>query len=96
MALKTAGVCILILWSVASFATILIQDQKTFFGARVSGEYIEHFKGKMKCAYVVGWYKERKCMCFLTEADIRLKDKTLIASEPNACEGAFDHEVSPE
>jgi len=56
-----------------------------FFGAQVDSDYVMHFDNKMRCAYVIGWYSERKCLCFLTEDDPRLKDKTLIASEPSAC-----------
>ena len=57
----------------------------TFFGGKVDSEYKEHFNGKMICAYVDGWYNKRKCMCFLTEDDPRLRDKTLLASDPVMC-----------
>jgi len=61
------------------------KEQETFFGARVDSEYIMHYNNKLQCAYVIGWYDERKCMCFLTEDDLRLKDKTLIASNHIMC-----------
>lgn len=57
-----------------------------FFGARTQGKYKEYFQGKLICAKVDGWYKQVKCMCLLTEPDIRLKDKTLIAVEMEMCE----------
>lgn len=57
-----------------------------FFGARTQGKYKEYFQGKLICAKVDGWYKQTKCMCLLTETDIRLKDKTLIAVEMEMCE----------
>lgn len=65
---------------------ILSCAPQTFFGARISGKYKEHFQGKLVCSKVDGWYKNIKCMCLLTEPDIRLKDKTLIAVEMEMCE----------
>ena len=68
-----------------------------FFGAVVDGDYIYHFDGKMRCAYIVGWHDERKCMCFLTEKDPSLgNDKSLIASMPNACDSQFKGEPQPD
>jgi len=66
----------------------------SFFNAKIDSEYVMHFDGKLKCAYVVGWYDGRKCMCLLTEHDKRLKDQTLIKTGDNACEGE-SNEISP-
>ena len=80
---------------VGVFNTYFHYKPSNFFGATINSSYQMHFNGEMKCAYVKGWHDNRKCMCMLTQKDERLgNDKTLIASEPQACENDTD-EIKP-
>lgn len=64
----------------------LVSCAQPFFGGYRVSEYRSHYDGKMICARISGWYKETKCMCFLTEDDPQLKDKTFLASVSYMCD----------
>lgn len=80
-------VCVLIIIILASY--IRVYTGPTFFGATVDSEYTELYNGGVKCAYVIGWHKERKCMCMIKRDVLGPtfgNDRSLIAMKPEACE----------
>ena len=60
----------------------------TMFGGKVVGPYIRHYKGKMECAYVQGWFSNIKCMCWITEPNFS-PDRTFLEVPNVMCEKSF-------